>query len=453
MTKKFGIFLIFLISFFQLKGQDSTIYDLKLCLDFALQNSYLIKSDVIDSQERNARYLNSRSEYLPQIDAYVDYYYYLNDFPTYIFPENEGNILSGGTSTGPYPVPLGLSNNLNAGLSINQVVFDKNFLLASSFKENIEKIDMLKAQLTRETIIYDVSLNFYNLSSLLAKKELLEFNLERLNKIEKLLEIHIQNGFARNIDKGKLDLERAKVLSGRDQMDAGISRLASYLKFLMGMPVEKDFSINNEDLIIDTGISFTEPTEDLSNTQSELLNTQIEISELEMDKVKADYFLTLNAYAHFRAQAQREAFNFFQADQDWYLINLLGIRLDIPILRGGAKKKQIETQNINASKIKLNQIKLQENLKMEYENARHLLINSVKNIEYIEHSVETSKNIHDKTSALFEEGLVPLSDLLEAESTYQESAINLITAEYGFKIAELKYLKATGNLFTYSEEL
>lgn len=453
MTKKFTFFLIFLISFFQLKGQDSSTFDLKSCLDYALQNSYLLKAERIDSQERNARYSNSRSEYLPQIDAYVDYFYYLNEFPTYIFPESEGNILSGGTSEGPYPVPLGLPNNLNAGLSINQVVFDKNFLLASSFKQNIGKIDRLKVQLTRETIIYDVSLNYYNLASIQAKKELLEFNLERLSKIEKLLDIQIENGYARVIDKGKLDLERAKVLSGRDQLDAGIARLASYLQFLMGMPVENEFAIQAEDLAIDTGLSFTMPGNDINNTQSELLSTQIEISELEMDKVKAEYFLTLNAYAHFQAQAQREALNFFQSDQDWFLINLLGIRLDIPILRGGAKKKQMEIQNINASKIKLNQIKLQENLKMEYENSRQLLINSVKNIEYIGHSVETSKSIFEKTAALFEEGLAPLSDLLEAESTYRESAMNLITAEYGFKIAELNYLKATGNLFTYSEEL
>ena len=113
----------------------------------------------------------------------------------------------------------------------------------------------------------------------------------------------------------------------------------------------------------------------------------------------------------------------------------------------------MEASTLKSDKVRLNKIKLQENLKMQFENSRIELINSLKKIEYSEKNVITSKNMYEQTSALFEEGLAMLSDLLEVEATYREAENNLITARYGYKIAELNYLKSTGNLLTYSQDL
>jgi outer membrane protein TolC len=453
MNKRFFLLLIAICCFFSLQAQDTSGYDLKRCISYALENSYLNKSNLIDAEERYSEYRTAKSKILPSIDFYMDYYKYFNDLPTYIFPSEEGNILSGGTSGGPYPVGLGLPHNLNAGLDINQVIFDRNFILTQDLEKNLEKLDQLQSQFSRETIIYDVTLNYYKLASLYSKKELLLYNLERLSKIEKLVDIQIENGFARSFDKGKVEINRTKLLSGIDQLDAGIEQLEGYIKFLMGMPVETDINIVVESIEVNPGRINENYPDSLSNTQQELLDTKIELLELQKDAIKGDYFLTLNAFAKFRLQAQREAFNFFEGNQDWFLINLFGVRLDIPIYHGGEKKKKMEASTLQSDKVRLNKIKLQENLKMQFENSRIELINSLKNIEYSEKNVFTSKNMYEQTSALFEEGLAMLSDLLEVEATYREAENSLITARYGYKIAELNYLKSTGNLLTYSQDL
>ncbi len=453
MNKRFFLFLAGICCFFNIQAQDTSGYNLKRCISYALENSYLHKSNIIDAEERYSEYRTAKSKILPSIDFYMDYYKYFNDLPTYIFPAEEGNILSGGTSTGPYPVGLGLPHNLNAGLDINQVIFDRNFILTQDLEKNLEKLDQLQNQFSRETIIYDVTLNYYKLASLATKKELMLYNLERLSRIEELVDIQIENGFARSFDKGKVEINRTKLLSGIDQLDAGIEQLEGYIKFLMGMPVETDINIVVESLEVNPGRINESYPDSLSNTQQELLDTKIDLLELQKDAIKGDYFLTLNAFAKFRVQAQREAFNFFEGNQDWFLINLFGVRLDIPIYRGGEKKKKMDASTLKSDKVRLNKIKLQENLKMQFENSRIELINSLKKIEYSEKNVITSKNMYEQTSALFEEGLAMLSDLLEVESTYREAENNLVTARYGYKIAELNYLKSTGNLLTYSQDL
>ena len=453
MSKRIFLFLAGIFCIFNLQAQDTTGYDLKRCISFGLENSYLNKSDKIEAEERYAQYRTAKSKILPQVDFYLDYYKYFNDLPTYIFPSDEGSILSGGTSDGPYPVGLGLPHNLNAGMDINQVIFDRNFVLTEDLERNLAKLDQLKSQLSRETIIYDITLNYYKLASLNAKKELLLYNLERLSRIEKLVDIQIENGYARSFDKGKVEINRTKLLSGIDQMDAGIEQLVSYLKFLMGIPVETDIEIVIESLEVKPGMISENYPDSLSNTKQELIDTKIDLFELEKDKIKGDYFLTLNAFAKFRLQAQREAFNFFEGNQEWFLINLFGVRLDIPIYHGGEKKKKMETSALKTDKARLDKIKLQEGLKMQFENSRNELINSLKLIEYSQRNVETSKSMYAQTSALYEEGLAMLSDLLEVESTYREAENNLITATYGYKIAELNYLKSTGNLLTYTQDL
>ena len=453
MYKHLFLFLAGINIFFIVRAQDTSSFDLKKCIDYALENSYLNKSDKIEADERYAEYRQAKSKILPRIDFYTDYTNYFNDLPTYIFPTAEGSILSGGTSSGPYPVELGQPHNLNAGFNIDQVIFDRNFMLTDDFNENLKKLDGLKSQLSKETIIYDITDNYYKLASLFAKKELINYNLERLSKIEQLVNVQIENGFARNFDKGKIEINRTKLLSGSNDLEAGIQQMKSYLKFLMGMPVETDIDFIIKDLEVNPGEISEEYPDNISSTEEELLNTTIDLYELEEDKVRSDYFLKLNAFARFRVQAQREAFNFFKGNQDWFLINLFGIRLDIPIYRGGIKKKQMEASSLKAAKVELDKVRLQESLKMQFDNSRIALLNSLKNIEYNKKNVETSRNMYEQTSAMFEEGLTMLSDLLEVESTYREAENNLVTAIYEYKIAELNYLKSTGNLLTYSREL
>jgi outer membrane protein TolC len=221
----------------------------------------------------------------------------------------------------------------------------------------------------------------------------------------------------------------------------------------MGMPVDTDMEIVIHDIEINPGQINNEYPENTENIQEELLDTKIDLYDLERENVKSDYFLKLKAFARFRVQAQREAFNFFEGNQDWFLINLFGVRLDIPVYQGGKKKKQMESSTVRSSKVKLDKIRLQENLKMQFENSRIELANSLRSIEYNEKNVETAKTMYEQTSAMFEEGLVMLTELLEIESTYREAENNLIAANYGYKIAELNYLKSTGNLLTYTQDL
>ncbi|MBR9999704.1 MAG: TolC family protein [Cyclobacteriaceae bacterium] len=431
-------------------GQDPDEYSLQECIDYALENSYQQRSLELEIRERQAGFNQKKSAFLPTVDSYVDYVNYFNDLPTYIFPASEGSILSGGTSEGFYPVELGLPHNMNIGLKINQVVYDQDFFLAGRFKNNLSAINQLNNQLTREEIIYNVSQTFYQAASLKSQMDLIAYHFERLDRIEKMLDSQIKNGFARESERSKIRINRSKLITGKNQAETGFKQMMDYLKFQMGMPVEDELTISLENINLEE-----KPVPDTvqvkNNIMMQLLESRMEISQLEEQQIKNDFYPKLNAFAQFRFQAQREAFDFFSGNESWYLINLFGIRLDIPIIHGGEKRRSLEMMEIKNTQMELDRIRLMENLKIEYSNSKNELLNSREAATLQEENVELAREAFEQTTALFTEGLVPLNELLETEATYREMQSELSTARYKWKLAELKYLKTTGNLLNHIE--
>jgi outer membrane protein TolC len=431
-------------------SQDPGGLTLKECIEYALENSYQQRSVELEIREREAGINQKKAGFLPAVDGYVDYMNYFNDLPTYIFPASEGSILSGGTSESFYPVALGLPHNMNIGLKINQVVYDQDFFLAGRFKNNLTVINQMNHQLTREEIIYNISHTYYQAASLKSQLDLIDYQFERLEKIEKMLDSQIKNGFARESEKTKILISRSKLITGKNKAKTGYEQVINYLKFQMGMPVEEELTIEIEESDLEWApVPDTMQVKD--NIRLQLLDSRMEINELEEQQIKNDYYPTLNAFARFRLQAQRDAFNFFSADESWFLINLFGVRLDIPIVHGGEKRRNLEMVEIKNSQLALDRIRLMENLKIEYANAKNELMNSIEVVNLLEENVELAEQVFEQTSSLFTEGLVLLNELLEAESAYRELQSELTTARYNRKLAELKYLNTTGNLLNFIE--
>lgn len=427
-------------------AQDTTIFSLRDCIEYALKNSYELKEDQLNSKENTMQFKQQATRFYPQIDGTVKYYNYITDLPTYIFPESEGAVLSEGSSGEFYPVELGLPYNLEGGIKVSQVLFNLNFFLSDDFKNTLKLSENLKSQMTREEIIYNVAVNFYKTGALQEKRDLIEFNRQRIDRIESTLESQIENGYARDMDRGKLQISRSKIDNESNQLEAGISRLTNYLKFLMGMPMDQALIIKKEKIEVSQSIPEQNPEDTAANTKLELLKVNADMNDLQKRKIRADYGPELDAYAYFTAQAQRNALNFFQTGEDWYLINIFGLSVNIPIMHGGDKKRKLDLMEINSDRIELNRIKLRENLEMQYQNARNELMKSIHKVQNEEKNVQIAVNIFRNIESLYNSGVASLKEMLDAEAGYREALTDQISAKYDYKIAELYYLKTTGNL-------
>ena len=184
--------IILLVVFSQmvqhLSGQnnnDTVFYNLKQLLSIAQENNIDLQLVRLDLQKSNQQVALKKSMYLPKIDAFADYYWYWGSIPTYIFPENEGNVLSGGTSNGFYPVSIGLPNNFLAGVSLSQRLFEYSYLNSGKTKEVFSAIESGKIKEKKEQLFYDIAVCYYQISQLAAKEDFIDFSIARLNRIDR----------------------------------------------------------------------------------------------------------------------------------------------------------------------------------------------------------------------------------------------------------------------------
>ncbi len=419
-------------------------FDLSDCLEYALINSPKLKAEKFAQKKETLILSEQKSDFLPQADAFLSYHNYFNDLPTYIFPQGEGTNLAGIPLTDPYPVQLGLPHNLNAGFEISQTLFDMKLFGNGELTQHFQSFQEIKLNIVEEEMLYNVASLFYQIAANEEKGTFLNLNLERLEKMQSIIRLQVDQGFVRQTDYDKLLVKTSNLKSKKNKLNAGISRQLSYLKLMMGMSQEEAFEIeyigtegsNNEVLSLQQG----------DNLQEQMLEEQRELAKMNAKKINADYYPKLQAYAAFLFQAQREQFNFFESNQAWYNIHQWGVKLTVPIMRGLEKKTKKELSEIVDAQLAfgLEQKKEQSNLAYqnalaELEAARAELGSQLENVELAERLFAQSELSH-------EQGTMLLMELLDSEATLRESKMIYATALLDTKLAELKILKSSGNL-------
>lgn len=419
-------------------------FDLSNCLEYTLINSPKLKAEKFAQKKETLILSEQKSNFLPQADAFLNYHNYFSDLPTYIFPQGEGSNLAGIPLTGPYPVQLGLPHNLNTGFEISQTLFDMNFFGNSDLYQHFQSFQEIKLSITEEEILYNVASLFYQIAANEEKGTFLNLNLERLEKLQSIIRLQVDQGFVRQTDYDKLLVKTSNLKSKKNKLNAGIRQQLSYLKLMMGMSQEEAFEIeyigaegsNNEVLSLQKG----------DKLQEQMLEEQRELAKMNAKKINADYYPKLQAYAAFLFQAQREQFNFFESNQDWYNIHQWGLKLTVPIMRGFEKRTKKELSEIVDAQLAFGLEQTKEQSNLAYQNALAELEAARSELGSQVENVELAERVFAQSELSYEQGTMLLMEFLDSEATLRESKMIYATALLDTKLAELKILKASGNL-------
>lgn len=419
-------------------------FDLSDCLVYTLNNSPKLQSEKLTQQKETAEMFEQKSAFLPQIDAFVNYHNYFNDLPTYIFPKGEGSNLAGQTLTGPYPVPLGLPHNLNTGLEINQTIFDMNFFGNQPLQQHYKTYNDIKLSMAEEEVLYQVANLFYQVAVNQERLGFLDMNLERLDKLQNIVKLQVEQGFAKQTDFDKLLVKTSNLQSNKNKLQSGIGQQVRYLKLMMGMPQDEQLHLQfDQNLLSAEDFSSVEKGEVL---EQKMLQEQKELHQLNANKINANYYPKLQAYAALLFQAQRQQLNFLASNQDWYNIHQWGLKLSIPIMRGFEKKTKKEISEIVDAQLTFGIEQRQEQSEVEFQNAISELQVARAEQQSQAENVALAERVYKQSELSYGQGTMLLMDFLDSEATLRESKMIYATAMLDTRLAELKILKASGKL-------
>ncbi|WP_138479937.1 TolC family protein [Dyadobacter bucti] len=341
-------------------------------------------------------------------------------------------------------VALGTKYSTNVSAQADQVIFDQSLLVGlKANKPNIENAE-LNSRKTKETIIYNVANAYYQVFVTSAQIDLLKDNLDKTQQILGTLQLQLDNGVIKKVDFDRTQVSLNNIKSQLTLAESNLILSQNQLKFQMGMPLAEQLELADNPL--EQPFKLVEPDKfDAANlTDFKIQNINMQLQGLEKERIKAGYLPKLSVYGRYGLQSLGQ--NLGDSWGNWFSYGAIGVKLSIPIFDSFKRDAQYKQADLNLltqnEQLKLNV----QNYELQNHNATTQLQKAKLNLGNDESNVTLAKEVYDVTTLQYREGTVPLSDLLNAETSYKEAQSNYINSMLSYYQAKLGIEQSQGSL-------
>ncbi len=438
MLHRFTIIYFFILVLFSIKVNAQQLLTIEEAVAAALKNNYDIQLLRNDSSvfALNNRY--AKAAFLPRFNATSGVLFNNN---------NTKQKLADGTERKQNSIS---SNNINAAINMNWVVFDglKMFISRDKLSEFVTLGNLnIKNQLSNT--IAEIIKIYYNIVRQKEQKKAIEeqmgINEERVKQAEKKLSVGL--GAKPELLQSKLDLnaQKAAHLNQLTIIELLKEQLNQLMVFAAGTSYEvADSIIFNNTLIAGDIFNAAEK----NNPELLVAKQNINIANLTLKERKADRYPTVSlnsAYNFSKTTNKIVVNNFTPLFNRNYGFNY-GISLNIPILNNFTIKRQIQTAQLDIEYQKLLYNYKKSNIDIAISAAFKSYELQKKTLELEEENIKLAKENVYISVERFRLGISTSLELRETQKSLEDAYNRLIAARYNTKVAETELLRLRGDL-------
>jgi outer membrane protein TolC len=419
---------------------------LKEAINFALENSYNAKAAKNDIRSAKETVWETTAIGLPQVNAAIDYQNFLKQ-PVSLLPaaafDNTSSIVETvedyfdiqpnrdpSVPEGFIPVVFGTEQNINASITLTQLLFDGSYLVglqaSKTFLKISEQANEKTALLTREAVINaygNVLVTENSISILESNITILQKNYEDAKKI-------YENGFNEEEDVEQLEITLGNLKSQLNSVKRMKEIAYQMLNLSLGNPINTILILTDSlDGLVENNmslelISLNFNYEDHIDFKISENNRETNRLMVKLEKSKA--IPSLGAFINYGDQAFSDSFSFLNGDQQWFGSSLLGVSLNVPIFSSFSRRSKTAQAKIaleNAD-IRLEETKQRLNLQAQKAKSEYQL--SIENYSTTKKNVGLAERIEKKQRIKFFEGISSSFDLLQAQNQLYAQQQNYI---------------------------
>lgn len=436
---------LLLLFFTAVEAQQS--FSLEEAIDFALENNRTVINAAHDIEAAKKRKWETTTIGLPQVSASIDYQNNLKQqvslIPAQFFGGNEGEFSE---------VIFGTKQNMNATVTLNQLIFDGSYLVGLKSAEvflEISKNAKIKTDLEVRKQVIDAYGNV-----LLAEKsiEILEKNKTNLEKNVYEIEQTYKNGLTEEENVEQLKITLLSIKSSLNNSERLRDIAYKMLNMTLGIDINVQLnltdnldSLTQENIVI--GLVDSSFTID-NNIDYKIAKNDERSKQLLLKYEKSKALPTLNAFLNGGYQGYSEEFTFIDNDQQWFGSSMFGVSLNVPIFSSLGRSAKTQRAKIEFEKAKTMLTETEQRIKLQFQNAKS-------NYQFVVELYETSKQnlalaerIEKKNQIKFTEGIASSFELRQAQTQlyssqqeYLQAMLNVINQK-----AELETILNSDNL-------
>ena len=405
------------------------------CRQMALQNNEdLRKSDITLRKAQLDKEIAFRT-YLPKLDGMVS--------GTYMFPDM--NLM--GTE-------LQMHGMYMAGLSVTQPLYAGGRITAGnklarigqeSAAENLRK--------TRMEVLAEADKAYWTYIAVGRKVRMLEAYRTQMDTLYRQVETAVQAGMGTDNELLRIRTKRSEISYQLQKARNGADLCRLSLCHVLGQPMDTEI------VATDTLIQAIAPTRLDENIASRpelrLLLKQVEAREQQVKSARGDILPQIGLSAGYTwygniklngltADAQGNYIPFTQKLDDG--IGLVMASVSIPLFHWGEGLKKVKKAKLDLVNARLD---LQQNARLLSIEARQAVQNLTDGYNLVQTAELGSRQAEENLRVMrdrYAQGLSTLTDLLDAQSQWQQAESNRIEALAQYKIYETEYLRCTGRL-------
>ena len=436
--------LLFAFSITELQAQETVT--LKQAIEYALQNKADAQNAQLDIRNADYQIMEAKAGALPKINGVANITYN----PILQTTALDAGAFSGGPSNIQL-ITLGQKWNAGAGVQLSQALFNQQVFIGLKAAKSTKEFYQLNAELTEEQIIERVSNAYFQVFTIQQKKETLENSYASTEKARNIIKSLFDNGLAKKIDLDRTNVNLTNINTILKQQQNAINQAENALKFYMGMPIENKIELVKADMEI-TPHLLDETVRTDERSEIKILNKQRELLQYNKKAVEAAYYPTVNLNANYSWQGLGDKFPLTNGKKNgvyWADYSAITLGVNIPIFNGFATKARVEMAQIELDKLDVSIKDTKLGLDLSYQNAKSQIENSLLALENQKANVSLAETVTSNTKHNYQYGLAALTELLEAENALVEAKNNYSNAILEYKIAEIQYYKAKGELKNY----
>ena len=412
-------------------------------LQLALDNSAQLHKARLDRQGVEKKLQEGRSAAYPQVNIGVGMDY-MPVIPTQLLPGE----LFGMADNTFLPVQFGRSWQLTGALNVQQQLFNESMRRLSPAGNVSRNMYDLLITRSEEDVIFTTATVFYQTLQTEQLLRAMNANLDKLDALQRMAELQLANGYAIPTDVKRIQVAHTNLETQRQNLLTAIGGLRQTLKFLCGIPFDEALD-PTEEMAAPAADSARWQSLNLATettTEYRLLLHQLELNRIQLSSLKAENVPNFSAYASAYTQTFRPDANFFDINRRWYGAVVLGLKMQIPVFDGFRRIHRSGFLAIEGQKIAEDRRQLANAKELEFRQARDQLQNALRALRTQTDNVALAREISDKLLLQYKEGVVSLTDLLNAQTALSEAETNYWQQVFSYKLAVLKMLKSTGKL-------
>ncbi|MGJ1528067.1 TolC family protein [Sphingobacterium spiritivorum] len=411
---------------------------LKECINYALENNAKIRQSEADHHEYYYQIQEVKSNLLPQVSGsgVIDRNIVI---PTMILP---GEIV--GQPGTKIPAQMGTKNLLDFSAQIEQVIFDPALFQGIRIAKTNQELLTLQKELTEEEVIYNVSTIFYEIARTKEELKNVEHMLILQTESYTIVDERIEQGISRPVDRNRIQVNINGLKTRKRGLESIIYQQTNYLKALIGVNVNEDFTIQYGIVLTPQINDAFLPYENTNRTEIQLLTTQKNLVNFEIIQEKKKYLPTLSGLFSAGYQFQSDQFRITQ--DPWFSSVAIGLRLKVPIFDGHTKRSRIQQLHWQNQRIESQILQKQHDLEADERNAFYKLQRSRENLTEQKQNVNLAEDNYNKTNLLYKQGLIDIGEVFSTESSLLDAKTAYSNECIAYKIAEIELQKALGTL-------